>query len=121
MHLFKLDQMKNGWFIGDFEPAVMQTKDFEVGFHRHAKGEPIEPHFHALAPEVNVVVRGRLRVNEDEVSTGDIFLVHPKEVCDVDVLEDTELIVVKWPSIPGDKYPATLLSAPAADTEDTIA
>ncbi|MCA8941018.1 MAG: hypothetical protein KDB80_00545 [Planctomycetes bacterium] len=105
MHLFKLDSMKGGWFIGDFEPSVMQTKDFAVGWRQHAKGEPIEPYFHVLAPEVNVIVRGRVRVNDQELAVGDIFLVHPKEVCRIEFLEDTDLVVVKWPSVPGDEYP----------------
>lgn len=105
MHLFKLDAMKEGWFIGDFEPSVMQTKDFAVGWKTFEKGQNVEPYFHVLAPEANVIVRGRLLANDEELTVGDIFLVHPKEVCKLEFLEDTDLVVVKWPSVPGDEYP----------------
>ena len=63
MDVFRLEEMTDGWFIGDFEPSVMRTRDFEVGLHRHKQGDPIAPHFHVLAPEINVVVSGRLRAN----------------------------------------------------------
>ena len=31
MRLYNLDSMIRGWFVGDFTPSVIQTKDFEVG------------------------------------------------------------------------------------------
>ena len=37
MKKYKLDDMKGGWFVGNFEPSVMKA-DFEVGIHRHKKG-----------------------------------------------------------------------------------
>ena len=83
----------------------MQTKDFAVGWKSYAKGDELEPYFHVLAPEANVIVGGRVLANGQELTVGDIFLVHPKEVCALEFLEDTQLIVVKWPSVPGDEYP----------------
>ena len=38
----KMNNIKNmtrGWFIGNFEPSVYKTKDFEVGYLTHNKGE----------------------------------------------------------------------------------
>lgn len=114
MDVHKLDQMKDGWFVGDFEPSVMRTHDFEVGLHCHAKGETCDPHFHVLTNEINVVVSGSLEVNGEVYGRGDILVLHPKEICEVTFLEDTELVVVKSPSVPGDKYDASL-RAPAIE------
>jgi len=33
-----------------------------------------------------------------------MFVYYPKEVAEVTFLEDTDLIVIKWPSVPSDKY-----------------
>jgi hypothetical protein len=35
-----------------------------------------------------------------------MFVYHPNEVANVMFVEDTDLIVVKWPSIPSDKHSA---------------
>lgn len=37
---------------------------------------------------------------------GDIFIYEPFDVADVTFLEDTNLIIIKTPSLPGDKYEA---------------
>ena len=39
MKKFKMSDMKGGWFVGDFEPSVLRTKNFEVGYHTHKKGD----------------------------------------------------------------------------------
>ena len=36
--------------------------------------------------------------------TGDIIVIHPDEIADPIFLEDTELIIVKTPSVKNDKY-----------------
>ena len=39
MKKFRFEDMKRGWFIGDFEPAAFKTKNFEVAVGHHKKGE----------------------------------------------------------------------------------
>src|SRR5262247_3510763 len=104
MRRHHLETMRNGWFIGHFEPAALRSPHFEVALQAHAKGHRAERHFHAEATEVTCVVRGRLVANGHELGPGAIFVYEPGEVCDVEFLEDTELIVVKTPSVPGDKH-----------------
>ena len=99
-----IDKMTNGWFIGDFEPSILQTKEFEVAHHFYAKGFKGTPHTHKVATEYNYVVRGKARVSGLIVEPGDIFIYLPGEVSDVEFLEDTDLIIVKTPSLPEDKY-----------------
>ena len=38
------------------------------------------------------------------MSQGDMWIYEPNEVSEVEFLADSELIIVRWPSIPSDKY-----------------
>ena len=104
MQRYHIDDMTKGWFVGDFAPSVLRTNNFEVALHRHLEGDPTEPHYHKLAPEINVIIRGRMIVNGEELAAGDIFVFQPDEVSRAEFLADTDLIVVKTPSVPDDKY-----------------
>ena len=45
-----------------------------------------------------------MNVSGNILDAGSIFLYEPNDVADVVVIEDVDLIVVKWPSVPSDKY-----------------
>ena len=96
--------MKGGWFVGNFEPSVFKTENFEVGYLEHKKGDLWDKHYHKHATEISLIVRGRVKVNDEIYSKGDIFIIEPNETVDPLFLEDTEVVVVKAPSIMNDKY-----------------
>lgn len=96
--------MKRGWFIGNFEPSVYKTKNFEVAYIKHKKGDRWEKHYHKLGIEINLVVRGKVKVNNEIFTKDDIFIVEPNEVVDPLFLDDTEVVVVKTRSDINDKY-----------------
>ena len=98
-----ISNFTRGWFIGDFEPSLLQTKDFEVAIITHTKGEKIPRHYHPVATEYNVMLSGSMFVNGQKKKKGDMFTFDPNEVCNVKVLEDSEVLCVKVPSIQGDK------------------
>lgn len=98
-----IDNMKRGWFIGDFEPTAFKTKDFEVGYKLHKKGEIYETHYHTQTTEINLVVSGHMQMQGKELKKGDIFIVGPYEVSDPIFFEDTEVVCVKYPGIINDK------------------
>lgn len=104
MKTAKLSDMHRGWFIGDFEPGVLRTRDFEVGVLTHLKGESWAAHYHEIATEYNVLLEGRMRIADRELAAGDIFWFEPGEVADPEFLEDCKVLCVKTPSIIGDKY-----------------
>ena len=56
MKLYKVNDMKRGWFIGDFEPNVIRTKGFEVGYLHHRAGEKWPSHYHKIATEINLLI-----------------------------------------------------------------
>ena len=35
-----------------------------------------------------------------------MWIYEPWDISDVEFLEDTDLMIIRWPSIPSDKYPA---------------
>ena len=37
MQVLRIEDMKGGWFVGDFEPTAYKTKDFEVSYKVHQK------------------------------------------------------------------------------------
>lgn len=99
MDTYHLNDFTKGWFIGNFEPSILKTDQFEVGVQKHKKGDRPEKHYQKYATEYNVVIYGKLIANGKEINTGDIFVFHPKEVTDVVFLEDSEIVCVKTPSL----------------------
>ena len=104
MIIHKLKNMKGGWFIGNFAPSVLKTKNFEVGYHTHKKGDPTHDHYHKQSTEINVITKGKMLVNGEVLVKGDIFTFPPYTVSEAKFLEDTELIVIRDSSHPQDKF-----------------
>lgn len=100
----RMDRMIRGWFIGNFEPTILKTPDFEVGYLRHAKGEQWDAHYHVHSIEYNYLIRGSMIIQGKLLKAGDLFVLDKGEVADPEFLEDCELICVKVPSIPSDKH-----------------
>lgn len=105
MKVFRLDEMMRGWFVGDFEPNVVRTKEVEVGVKRYSKGDAEGRHVHKLASEITLILDGQARMNDRVLSSGDIVLLEPGIDTDFEALTDVTTVVVKLPSVMGDKYP----------------
>ena len=104
MKIAKLEEMTNGWFVGDFEPSLFKTKDFEVAVQHFDAGEHVDWHVHRVATEYTVIVSGKAEINGRLVSNGDIIVLEPGEGADFRPLTDVVTAVVKTPSVKGDKY-----------------
>lgn len=99
-----IKEFVNGWFIGNFSPTLLKTENFEVAHHFYPKGFKGTKHTHKIGTEYNYIISGNLIVSGKMLDAGDIFVYEPNDVSDVVFLENTNLIIVKTPSIPGDKY-----------------
>lgn len=109
MRQAKLEDFFRGWFIGDFEPTMLRTKDFEVGILSHAKDEYWAPHYHKVAIEYNVLISGKMMIELEDgsikyLNPGDVFAFERGEISKPYFLEDCKILVVKVPSAIGDKY-----------------
>jgi quercetin dioxygenase-like cupin family protein len=99
-----INEFFRGWFIGNFEPSVLKTDQFEVGLLIHKKGEVWPAHYHKVGTEYNVLISGSMTVCGQDIAPGDVFVIEPNEIADPIFHEDCSLICVKLPSLPGDKY-----------------
>jgi quercetin dioxygenase-like cupin family protein len=104
MRTMKLSDMKGGWFVGDFQPTILQSTKFEAGIKRYQAGDREPAHMHKITTEITVIIEGRVKMNGQELSKGDMILLEPGEACDFHALEDTITAVIKTPSHPLDKY-----------------
>jgi anti-sigma factor ChrR (cupin superfamily) len=100
----RIENFTRGWFIGNFDPSLFKTEAFEVSLMKHKKGEKWPAHYHKIATEYNVLLKGTMSVLGHEFSVGDVFVIEPMEIANPEFFEDVELICVKVPSVIGDKY-----------------
>lgn len=103
MKIFELKDFERGYFIGDFFKAVFRTNNFEVSYKFHKKGDVHERHYHQYTTEFILVTQGSLIVNKNKIVKGQLFILEPYMVNEIDYLEDTELVVIKSPSLPNDR------------------
>ncbi len=99
MIISNIDKFKNGWFLGNFDPSLLKTKDFEVAVQRHPKGFVGNSHYHTKSTEYNLVVEGKMNISGKEVTPGDIFVFEPNEISVGKFLENTVLVVIRTPSV----------------------
>lgn len=104
MKIFRSKKWKGGWFAGDFTPAAYRTTDFEVAYKVHRRGERWPRHYHKIATEINYMISGKIKLRGKIFGPGDIFILKPGEIADPVFLTTCEMIVVKTPSVKGDKY-----------------
>ena len=105
MKTFRLQDMKGGWFVGDFLPTCLKTSDCEVACKHYKKGDVEDIHVHKIATEITLIVEGLVKMNDVTYKSGDIIVLDPGDATDFHALEDTINVVVKVPSVAGDKYP----------------
>ena len=104
MRVDYLDDMTKGWFVGNFEPSLYKTNDCEVAVKSYKKGDREGKHFHKIATEITVIIKGKVRMFDTEYSEGDIIVVEPGDTTAFEALEDAINVVVKIPGVNNDKY-----------------
>ena len=89
--------------MGNFNPTLHFTSDFEVGVKFFNAGD-IEPaHKQILATEITIVIDGVIRLGQNTYTRGDIIEIPPQEVADFESLSPSSLVCIKFPSLPNDK------------------
>lgn len=100
----RLDEMVKGWFVGDFDPVAVRSAAVEVGVKTYTAGDREDEHHHKVATELTVVLSGQVRMLGRTWEAGDIVTIEPGEANEFEALTDAVLVVVKLPSVAGDKY-----------------
>ena len=99
-----LSNMTRGWFVGDFLPAVARSKDCEVAIQRFRAGDKEAVHHHRVATEITVILSGEAIMFGRHCRDGDIVTIEPGEATSFEAITDVTTVVVKLPSVAGDKF-----------------
>lgn len=100
----KLSDMVGGWFVGDFYPNILASKDFEVAVKIYKEGDKENWHVHKIGTEITVILDGKVKMSDKIYKDGDIILLEPGNGTSFEALSDVKTVVVKTPSVIGDKY-----------------
>jgi hypothetical protein len=104
MKVFQLEDMVKGWFVGNFNPAVLTTSDVEVAVKKYKAGDYESSHYHKVATEITVITDGQVRMNGVTYGSGSIIVIEPNQTTDFLALTDVTTTVVKYPGTNDDKY-----------------
>jgi anti-sigma factor ChrR (cupin superfamily) len=99
-----LSEMIGGWFVGNFEPVVLNSTDFEVAVKYYEAGTTEPYHYHKIARELTVIVLGEVLMSGNKYVKGDIIDISPGLATDFHAITNCITVVVKTPSIADDKY-----------------
>lgn len=105
MRVERLDNMKRGWFVGNFAPTLVPTEAVEVAVKTYAAGEAEDRHYHKIATEITVVIAGTIEMNGVRYESGDMIVMEPGESTDFRAISAATNVVVKIPGATNDKYP----------------
>jgi mannose-6-phosphate isomerase-like protein (cupin superfamily) len=103
--IYNLNDFIKGWIIGDFEPSIVRTKDFEVSIKEYKAGDKESAHTHKLADEYTCIASGAVLMNGTTYKKNDIIHIAKGESTDFTAITDVITVVIKMPSVMGDKYP----------------
>lgn len=98
-----VDNFVKGWLVGDFDPALIKSKNIEVGLKYYNAGATERRHVHNTVKEYTIVVSGCISMNDRTYGPGSIVEILPGISTDFKALEMTTTLVIKTPSIPSDK------------------
>lgn len=105
MKNYKLKSFIKGWFVGNFDPTLIQTNDVEIGVKEYKAGDYEDFHHHRIATEITCILSGEVEMNGERYKEGDIILIEPFEGTDFKAITDAKNLVVKYPGANDDKYP----------------
>lgn len=103
MQINKIEDFEKGWFVGNFSPAILHSRDFEIAVKWFKAGEKEPLHKQIVATEITVVIEGEIRLGEKIFAKGDLITIPPGEFASFESITDSALVCVKTPSLPDDK------------------
>lgn len=104
MEIYELKNFIKGWLVGNFEPSIIKTKEFEFAIKDYKKGDEEAAHVHKKADEITVIINGNFKMNDKILKAGDIVWIKPGEATDFFCLKKGSTAVIKKPSVKDDKY-----------------
>ena len=100
-----LKDFARGWLVGNFEPSVLKTKEIEVAMQTYNAGDEEPQHYHKIATEISLLVKGCASFNDEVIKAGEGVVIEPKRSNIFKAITDCQVLVIKYPSDTKDKYP----------------
>jgi len=104
MKLTKIEDYFKGWVVGNFNPSLFKTNDFEVAVKYYKKDDYEPEHYHKVATEITIITKGNVVMNGVSYTEGDVITIEPGESTDFKVKDDVTTTVIKFPFVKDDKY-----------------
>ena len=104
MEVHNIKNFTKWWFIGNFEPSLLKTKDFEVAIKHYKAWDQEEAHYHKEAIEYTVIISWKFKMNDTLLQKNDIIVMNKNEVSNFECIKDWTTVVVKSPSLHWDKF-----------------
>ena len=96
VEVFNLENFTNGWFVGDFEPSILKNSGVELAVMDKKKGLGVNDfHYHENCTEINVLIKGKMKVNNKFINVNEIFIFKPNVPSVYEYLEDCTFVVFK--------------------------
>jgi dTDP-glucose pyrophosphorylase len=102
--ILNIKDYTRGWLVGDFKPSIENNKIVEFGYLSHKKNSLWDYHYHKESIEINILVKGAMKINNIEYIKNDLFIIDKNVISCPLFLDDCEIICIKLPSSPKDKY-----------------
>jgi len=101
--LIDTTKFTRGWLIGNFEPNIKRTTEYEIGILQHKKDEKWAFHYHSQTTEINILISGEMLINDIFVKQNTIFIFEKNMISCPLFLSDCTVLCIKIPSLPNDK------------------
>lgn len=101
--LVQLNKYIRGWLIGDFEPNIKRTTNYEIGILNHKQNEKWGFHYHEKTTELNILLSGEMIINNIQIKKYTIFIFEKNMISCPLFLTDCVVLCIKIPSFPNDK------------------
>lgn len=102
MKQINLKEMKKGYFIGDFEPNVLRSKNVEISIKGASKYTLDAAYYRKNDVRVIYISRGKIDLDGRIYGKGDALLFEPGEIINIFALTNVDMIVINFPGTKGD-------------------
>ncbi|SCY71446.1 WavE lipopolysaccharide synthesis family protein [Butyrivibrio sp. INlla14] len=97
-----LREMKKGYFIGDFEPNILRSKDVEICIRGASKYTLDAAYYRRNDKRVIYINQGKIDIDGRIFGKGDAIMFEPGEVINIFALTNVEMIAMNFPGTKGD-------------------
>ena len=93
----KLENYNRGWIVGNFEPSLLKNTGVELAVMTGKKGKErvTDYHYHKNCTEINVLIKGKLQINNKIINENEIFIFEPYVPSIYKYLEDSTWVTFK--------------------------